>query len=600
MTAVVADTPRSSITLRDYQLDIIERIGEAEQRDVRRQLVVASTGLGKTIVISSLIERRGGRAVVLAHRDELISQAAAKIIEVDPSLTPTPSVLEALLAAGRRDLAVNACTDNRKVIGIVKAGANDVNADVVVGSVQTLSRDRRLQDLTFSETVMGQFDLVVVDEAHHTRADSYVKILDALGCGTDGGPLLLGVTATPDRGDGRGLDDLFDEIVASYDILWGIRSGYLSDIRGVSVKLAGFDAKALKVRGGDFIAGQSGQMLQDADAPAEVLAAWQEHAPTRKTLIFTPTVDLARQMADEFSAAGVQAAMVSGDTPLDERKDILQRLKNGTLQVLTNCNVLTEGFDEPSIDCIVVARPTKSRALYTQMIGRGSRRFPLKEDCLVIDVVGASNHHSLVTIPSLFGITKAAPMETGGELLTSALDKQEEARIAAGELKSSTVDLFKKMRGSGIAWTKATARDPRMTQYIRQLGPSSPIPDGHGGEIFASNATVVLVQRSLEEDEWSCAIMWEGSEDKKAKTQHRMLIDRVSLEIAQGVGEDFIRKNAPRVLVDSGAPWRKLPPSDNQISAAAKWKMPVDPAWTRGELSDALSEHIARKTGKRL
>lgn len=583
------------LTLRDYQTDIIERSDAARDRGVGRQLAVAATGLGKTVIFASMIERLDERSIVLAHRDELISQAVAKLLEVDPGMTPTPSAMMALENLGRKDLIEAAASDGRKVIGIVKAEANDVDADVVVASVQTISREKRLKQLTETRDTVGRIGLVVVDEAHHSKADSYVKIMNALDCGDPDGPLLFGVTATPDRGDGKGLDDLFDEVVAAYDILWGIRAGYLSDIRGISVRLAGFDAKSLKVRGGDYVAGQSGQMLTEANAPAEVLDAWNAHAHGRKTLIFTPTVALAQEMADVFEADGVPAAMVSGETPADERKDILRRFKTGEILVLANCAVLTEGYDEPSVTCVVVARPTKSRALYTQIIGRGTRKFPGKEDCLILDVVGASDQHSLVTIPSLFGVRYPEKLRDGSESVTAVIDGEEAALVAQGLLEARQVDLFKKMRDEGnIAWVETPASAPGLIQYIRSLGAIT-TEDG-----TVRHPTVVLVQRSAEDDRWGCGIMYTET-GKGKKPEKRLLIDNVTLEMAQGVGEDYVRKNASRAaIIHTDAPWRKRPPTEKQIAAGLKWGMIIDPAWTAGEFSDAMEIHIAKKKGVRV
>lgn len=327
----------------------------------------------------ALAERRGGRTLILAHRDELVSQAEAKVREVWPEA----------------------------YVGVVKAERNEVRADVVVASVQTLARPNRLAQLMApwsGVTLLGvadPFDLVVVDEAHHTAADSYRAILTHLRAGVGptcagcshsyayhrpddtpalarcascpctgmaemlpAGPLLLGVTATPDRGDGKGLDDLFTEVVFSYDLLWGIRAGYLADLRGRRVQVANLDMTKVKTRHGDYDQGQAGRAMEAAGVQHHVVAAWQAEAADRRTLVFTPTVEVARLVAEEFRHHGVAADYVHGGTPLAERRAMLARFQAGELQVLANCAVLTEGFDAPRTDCVVVARPTKSRALY--------------------------------------------------------------------------------------------------------------------------------------------------------------------------------------------------------------------------------------------
>lgn len=539
--------------LRPYQEQAIDRIEIAERRGVRRQLGVAATGLGKTIMFCSLARQRVGRTLILAHRDELVNQAAAKIREVWP------------------DVAV----------GIVKAERNDVDAQVVVASVQTLSRGSRLDQLTGAGGVfpVEAFGLVVVDEAHHAAAKTYRAILDGLDAGTPGGPLLLGVTATPDRGDGKGLDDLFDEIVFSYDILWGIRAGYLSDIRGLRVQIDALDLSAVKVSRGDYQAGDVGRALDTADAPNVIAESWLRHAAGRRTLVFTPTVETAIHTRDAFESRGVNAGCVFGAMPPDERHDTLHRFSTGALDVLVNCMVLTEGYDEPRVDCIIVARPTKSRALYTQMIGRGTRRHPDKADCLVIDVVGVSEEHSLVTVPSLFGIDpkRFDRMVGAGDLLTRALTEQDDEAIAAGRLKAEEVALFRQVQAQGIAWIVAS-HPGELTRYVRPLG-----ADGAGVRL----PTVVLARRPS--DLWTAGLI--APDGTK-----RVLIGEVDMELAQGVAEDYVRKMASRsALVETDARWRKRRPSDKAKAAATRWKLPdVTKYKTAGDLSDALDAHIVR------
>lgn len=543
------------LTLRDYQHDAIARIHAAEARGVRRQLGVAATGLGKTVIFCSLAEQRGGRTLVLAHRDELIEQAAAKVREVWPAAH----------------------------VGVVKAERNEVDARVVVASVQTLARQRRLDHLvssTAQDNVLGAaepFDLVVVDEAHHTAADTYRRILDGLAAGAPDGPLLLGVTATPDRGDGKGLDDLFEEITFTYDILWGIGEGYLSDLRGLRVTVD-FDLGKVKVKAGDYDQGQAGRMMEAAGAPGHIVDAWRRHAAGRRTLCFTPTVALAEQVAEAFRHAGINAAWVAGSTPLDERRATLAAYSRGDIDVLANCAVLTEGYDEPRTDCIIVARPTRSRALYVQMVGRGTRRHPDKTDCLVLDVVGATAEHNLVTIPSLFGLDDASRqrMEREGQTAAAALEQQQEIEVRAGRLRAEAAELFHRVRRDGLAWIPVHDRG-QPAKYVIALG--------------RDEATVVLFQR---DDQWRSGLrLPDGS--------RRLLIADVSMEMAQGVAEDWIRKMAPRYarLADTNAEWRKRRPSDKQVAAATRFGIKVDPKMTAGELSDLMGARIERLKARR-
>lgn len=629
------------LALRDYQQQTHDRIEAAEARGVLAQMVVAATGLGKTVIFASLAEKRGKRTLVLAHRDELIAQAAAKVLEVWPELGATDTVLGLLLGSGdeHQQRLARSVQRNPRGVGIVKAEANDVLAQVVVASVQTLSRPKRLGRLlqpTQPEwQLLGHadpFDLLVVDEAHHAAADSYRGIIEALHAGQPGcmcgqpheraatpdevdagcelgvaydpcpelppGPLLLGVTATPDRGDGKGLDDLFSEIVATWDLLWGIRSGYLSELRGLRVKVDDFDLGAVKVSRGDYDQGSAGRALVDAGAPAYIVKAWLADHPLpdgstitardRKTLVFTPTVAMAAEVAAEFVGAGISAAMVSAETPMDERRRLLREFSAGTITVMANCAVLTEGYDEPGVSCVVVARPTKSRALYTQMVGRGTRRHPEKAECLVLDVVGASAEHSLVTIPSLFGIDKAVREYKDGEPITEAVGHQEQELVKLGRLRAEEADLFAQVRREGLAWVAIHKDGEPLRRYVLSLGRRQ-LGDG----TYEALPLVVLAQRVAGEDVWTAGLQHpDGTK--------RVLLADVLMETAQGVAEDYVRKNAPESakLTDATAAWRKKRPSAKALAAAKKWRMQVDKGWNAGQLSDAMNAHIARiKTG---
>lgn len=426
-------------------------------------------------------------------------------------------------------------------------------------------------------------DGLVVHNCHHAAADSYGRILEALGAGEPDGPLLFGVTATPDRGDGRGLDDLFDEIVFSYDILWGIRSGYLADLRGLAVRIEQFDLAGVKVSRGDYAAGDAGRALDAAGGPAAIVNAWRQHASDRRTIVFCATVANAEHVAAEFVAAGVPAGFVSGETPLDRRRDTLRRFSSGEIQVLANCAVLTEGYDEPRVDCIVVARPTRSRALYTQMVGRGTRRHPDKTDCLVVDVVGATDEHSLVTVPSLFGLDGRHRNRMGNAsgALSEVVGEHEQELLAAGRITAAEADLFRRVRAEGIAWVQVHRNGDPLRRYQRSLG-------------GRAATTVVLVQKSPEPDSWLAGIQLpDGSK--------RVLIAGTTLELAQGVGEDYVRRHTPGglALVASDAAWRSRPPSPKALAAAKRWRLPVERGWTAGQLSDALDAHIARCKAKR-
>ena len=543
--------------LRPYQREGIDRVYEAEGHGIRKQLGVAATGLGKTVMFVSLAKERDRRAIILAHRDELVQQAADKVRAIWPEAD----------------------------LGIVKADRNEVEAKVVIASVQTLARPDRLQQLldacqapSLLGPPPGDFDLVVVDEAHHAVADTYVRVVNGLRAGEPDGPLLLGVTATPSRGDRQALNLRFDHIVFNYDIEWGIRMGYLSDLRAISVQLAALDLSDVKFSHGDYAPGLTGKLLEDADAPKHVVQAWFDHASDRKTLLFTPTVRLAELTQEEFLRRGVAAGLVHGNTPMEERRKLLADFAAGRVQVVCNCAVLTEGYDEPSIGCIVIARPTRNQGFYTQMVGRGTRRFPGKDDCLILDVVGATKDNRLVTAPTLFGLEGVPQAFDGTATFTELVDIKEQELIRQGKLEAERVELFEKFHEhvlkADVVWGTVHQAHEDLGRYIRPLGKGKPV--------------VVLRQVEPDQDVWRA--------DAYAAHSEQVIIAGVPLETAQAVAEDFVKNNvAVQAFVRTDARWRKDPATEAQIATARKWHMPPDEIAkhkTKGALSHALDIHI--------
>jgi superfamily II DNA or RNA helicase len=512
----------TSLALRDYQLAALDAVDDAATRGLRRQLLVLPTGSGKTIVFAELIRRRGGRALVLVHRDELARQAEAKIRFV---MGDAP-------------------------IGIVKAARNETQGPIVIASVQTVCRPSRLAQL-------GAFDLVIVDEAHHAIADSYRTILEALGAFVDDGPLIVGVTATADRADGRGLADIFEEVVFEVGLLEMIEQGYLANLRALQIRLAA-DFERLHTRAGDFIDREAEDLLLAADAPLHAVRAYQQHAPGRKALVFTSGVALAHAMTAAFTDAGIAAAAIDGTMPLEDRRRVLAAFQRGNLQVVSNCAVLTEGFDEPSIDAIIIARPTKSRPLYQQMIGRGTRPWPGKGDCLVLDLVGATTRHDLVTAATLFGVEPAALEEDS--VLEAVLHQRERDAVTdeQAQLVAHTVDLFRQRR---LHWI-------------------------HGaGETFILGCGPGQILLRPEDGTWNATY--------RDRDQTIVIAERLPLDYAQGAAEDYVRRTGAQALVDPRAAWRTRPASERQLQALRRFRLPSTPGLTAGEASDQLARAIA-------
>lgn len=389
------------IALRPYQQECVDTINALEGG---AHLVQMATGLGKTVTFSS-IERRG-RVLILSHRDELV----------------------------RQPVKYYDCP-----VGIEKASEASNGEAVVSASVQTLSRPGRLERFA-----PGAFDTVITDEAHHALAASYRKIVDHLQ------PRLhLGFTATPRRGDDRGLSPVFDDIVFSRDLLWGIEHGYLVDVDCHRVEV-NWDTRGVKRSKGDYAMGELDRAVNTQITNAQVAAAYKELA-VGQTLVFATSVAHAYALAELIGGQ-----VIEGATPADERRRILQRFLDREVKAIVNCGVLTEGTDLPLVETVLIARPTQSSALYSQMVGRGLRLSPGKAVLRLIDCVGVSDDRQLCTAPSLVGMNEKDFPEGSTAidgLLTGLRDRleAEEDCLAGWVLRSRKVDV---LWGSGIAWVR--------------------------------------------------------------------------------------------------------------------------------------------------
>jgi len=342
--------------LRPYQLQAKEAILAEWDKGVRRTLLVLPTGTGKTIVFSKVIEdqvREGQRVLVLAHRSELLDQAADKLAKSTGLFTATEKAEESSLGSWFR---------------------------VVVGSVQTLMREKRLNQFT-----PDHFGTIIVDEAHHAISDSYQRVLQYFDQAN-----VLGVTATPDRGDMRNLGSYFESLAYEYSLPKAIKEGYLSPIKALTIPLK-LDLTGVGQQAGDFKAADLGNALdpylyQIADEMAR-------HCMDRKTVVFLPLIKTSQKFCQILKSKGFTVAEVNGDS--NDRAEILADFDAGRYNVLCNSMLLTEGWDCPSVDCIVVLRQTKIRSLYSQMVGRGTRICDGKDHLLLLDFLWHTERHEL-------------------------------------------------------------------------------------------------------------------------------------------------------------------------------------------------------------
>jgi len=344
------------LKLREYQKDCLTAIAKAKEDAITRQLVSLPTGTGKTVIFCHLA-RKFKQVLVLAHRDELCQQAQDKFLMVNPE------------AEGK--------------IGWVKAERNEVDKTIIIGSVQTITRPNRLEQLP-------HFDLIITDEAHHAVADSYLRIYDTILNGN----LHVGFTATPNRADNEGLGKVFERVVFEKTIKEMIEGGWLCNLEGKRIT-TDVSLDNVHTAIGDFNKRELTAAINTANRNQLIVKSWLELANERKTLAFTVDIQHAHDLSETFTNHGIRASPISGKTPMDERHGLIEKFHSGDIQVLCNCNLLTEGFDAPSVDCILLARPTQSQGLYIQMVGRGTRPYPEKENCLILDVVDNTTRHEL-------------------------------------------------------------------------------------------------------------------------------------------------------------------------------------------------------------
>jgi superfamily II DNA or RNA helicase len=404
--------------LRPYQVESQQAILEHRARGIRTQLVSLATGLGKTVVIATLPKllslRPGDVTLVVAHRDELIEQIVEKMRIENPEA----------------------------IIGVEKAERRAADeCSIVVATVQTLA-DKRLEE--FAKRFHRRIALFVIDEAHHAAAPSYRAIVDAV-LAQRPEAMVLGFTATPNRGDGVRLVDVFEKIVYTMDARKAIDAGYLVPVKSYAVA-TGTNLDEVASRGGDFVIGQLAAAVNTVDRNARIVASYKQHTPGLKALVFTASVEHARDVAEEFVANGVRAEWASGETPRDEREQIVRGFRGDEIDVLVNCGLYLEGFDVPSVQVILNARPTKSTTLYTQITGRalrpvdeiahalsntnsGLERRELiekspKPAAIVVDLVDQAQRHQLVTVPSLYGLPPH--IDAQGHMTAQVAEKFEE------------------------------------------------------------------------------------------------------------------------------------------------------------------------------
>lgn len=567
----------SRFTLRPYQTQALDAIGSALSSGVRRQLAVLATGLGKTVIFSHLRTHLGltGRVLVLAHREELLDQAASKIMASNPGIR----------------------------VGIEQGGRwATTTCDYVVASIATIGRHKapRLLRLDPSE-----FGLVICDECHHAVAHSYLNVFEHFGivrCERDednkvkhvhppeapAHPLLVGVTATPERADKVGLASVFDRVVYEMHLRDGIEQGWLSRVRAWRVDT---DTNLTKVhtRAGDYAQDELAREVDTEYRNELAVKCWLDRVNGRRAVVFCVNVEHAHHVAEVFQAHGVPAEAVWGEMPKMQRKAVLRRLASGETLVVANCAVLTEGFDEPGIEAVIMARPTQSASLYLQMLGRGTRLSPDtgKTHLTVIDLADTTRHD----LPSAANLLGLPPrwQPKGEDLLEEgdALKKvAEEAGVVQRELWAEAVSIEharKMMREVDILAGAAARKElDGVTHLSWMLMPDGSfhlgLPEGRG-----------MIVREGMLGHWH-VVREEGHR------QVPLAFTCPTREAAITVADRFVRAAHPQAVttVDLDASWRRQPASEGQQGFLRRVKRWRD-GMTKGEASDAIAAFKARK-----
>jgi superfamily II DNA or RNA helicase len=337
--------------LRDYQEEIIVEIEAAIAQGYRRIMLQLPTGAGKTRCFVELAKRHRTKpyvgnipnCLIVAHRKELIDQAV---------------------------LALRKERVNEWEIGIIRASETKYpNRIIQVASILSLVK------MTYPKA-----GLVIIDEAHHATAETYQKIINHYQ-----DSIILGVSATPQRSDGRGFEDSFEKLIKGPSVTTLTEQNYLCPYKLYAYTKQRINTSSVRVQAGDYQSNQLADVVMQSKVMADLVTSWKKHAIGKQTVVFAVNVELSRQYAEDYNAAGYRAEHIDGSTPKNVREAIIRRFREGRTKILCNCNIFTEGFDVPEMQCVQIVRPTKSLILWLQMVGRSLRTFQGKSHAIILD-----------------------------------------------------------------------------------------------------------------------------------------------------------------------------------------------------------------------
>ncbi len=553
---------------RPYQEKALVAIVAAYDQNWRQQIISAATGTGKTYLFSALYERMKsrlpGKMLVLAHTEELVDQSLAAMREVNPSLRVD------------KEMALHK--------------ADPVAADVVIASVATLGR---LNTSRLAKYDMEQWNTVIVDEAHHTPANSYMNVLNAFGVLQDGTKkLLLGVTATPQRMDGKALGAIYKKLVDTYSLRAAIDDGWLVKVRGYKVT-TGTNLSNVSIHEGDFNKIELEAAIDSPERNKQVVDAWLEHCEGRKTVVYAAGITHAQNLAAAFMERGIPAAGIWGSDP--DRKAKLEWHRATAGSVLVNAQLLIEGYNDPSISCIVIAAPTASSVKFTQMCGRATRLYPGKTDCIILDMVDISGGHSLCTLPTLMGLP--TNLDMCGKSLTAVANE-----IEVMQEENPSIDFTKLKSADGIAqfiteFNLFEIRFPAEVEANSDFTWSAAIDGGYVMRIplqkndsTGAKPGLIRIQQNLL-DKWCI----DGYYNNRAFHG-----ERDSIEEAFAAADQQIRERAPAsvCLINRKASWMTKPATKNQMTLLSRlygkgreWPE----GFTQGQASQWINKRIGGK-----
>lgn len=536
-----------TFTLRPYQQEALDAVVTNANNGITKQLVVLPTGAGKTVIFSQLpiIKPDTLPMLVLAHRSELLEQARSKILDCNPNLT----------------------------VEIEQAERKAGKVDVVVASVATLGRNNTPR---IEQYPKDYFKSIVIDEAHHAAAPSYRRIIDFFSP-----DFLLGVTATPQRSDSTRLIDVFDEIVYYRTIQDLIQEGWLSPLVGYRVKTS-TDISEVEIQNGEYSQSQLEEKIDNPERNAHVVAAYRNLAMDKKALIYASGVRHAENLALSFNQASVKTAVIVGTTPREERETILAQFAKGQISVIVNVGVLTEGFDEPSLEAIIIAKPTRSTLLYTQIVGRGTRLFEGKEHCIIIDIADTTKGKKPIGLPTLLGMPPDFDLQ--GQSLTDVAEKFEELEAycpgeAVRVLNPNDID---------VAYTRINLFMPP---------PPNPVVLEYSKLVWAEVAEdeFHLGLNNTESMRIKCDTLgrWNVTIHDNHQKSTRVLGITSDMREAFARSDRWIQSNrASSVsLLDSSATWRADSPTDSQQKLLKRIGIPITSDMTKGMASQIISRY---------